>query len=28
MQRQIHWHYWPMSESQYRQALSEIEAEP
>jgi transketolase len=26
MERQIKWHYWPMSEDEYRQALTEIEA--
>ncbi len=25
MERQIKWHYWPMSESEYAQALSEIQ---
>lgn len=26
MQNQIKWHYWPMSEAEYQQALAEIEA--
>lgn len=26
MQRQIKWHYWPMSEAEYQQALAEVEA--
>lgn len=26
MERQIKWHYWPMSEAEYRQAMHEIEA--
>ena len=26
MERQIKWHYWPMSEGEYRQALAEIGA--
>ena len=25
MERQIKWHYWPMSDDEYRQALSELE---
>ncbi|MBI4863653.1 MAG: transketolase [Candidatus Riflebacteria bacterium] len=25
MERQIKWHYWPMSEAEYRQAISELE---
>jgi transketolase len=28
MERQIKWHYWPMSEDEYRQALAEVEASP
>jgi transketolase len=28
MQNQIKWHYWPMSEAEYRQALEEVEATP
>jgi hypothetical protein len=24
MERQIAWHYWPMSDDQYRQACEEI----
>lgn len=24
MERQVHWHYWPMSEEQYEQALREV----
>jgi transketolase len=28
MERQIKWHYWPMSDAEYRQALDEIEATP
>lgn len=28
MERQIKWHYWPMSDSEYRQALDEIDATP
>jgi transketolase len=28
MERQIKWHYWPMSEQEYRQALEEIGATP
>jgi transketolase len=24
MERQIQWHYWPMSEAQYHQALDEV----
>jgi transketolase len=24
MERQIHWHYWPMSDEQYEQALGEV----
>jgi transketolase len=27
MERQIKWHYWPMSDAEYRQALAEIGAE-
>ncbi len=26
MERQIKWHYWPMSEADYRQALAEVES--
>ena len=26
MQSQIKWHYWPMSEEQYRQAVEEVDA--
>ncbi|MGH9372167.1 MAG: transketolase [Vicinamibacterales bacterium] len=26
MERQIKWHYWPMSDDEYRQALSELES--
>jgi transketolase len=26
MEGRIHWHYWPMSDEEYRQALDEIEA--
>ncbi len=26
MERQIKWHYWPMSDSEYRQALAEVES--
>jgi transketolase len=26
MENQIKWHYWPMSDEEYRQALKEIEA--
>jgi hypothetical protein len=26
MERQIKWHYWPMSDDEYRQALDEIGA--
>jgi transketolase len=25
MERQIKWHYWPMTDEEYRQALKEIE---
>lgn len=28
MERQIKWHYWPMSDEEYRQALAEIESMP
>jgi len=28
MQNQIKWHYWPLSEPEFRQAMAEIEAEP
>jgi transketolase len=28
MEGQIKWHYWPMSDAEYRQALQEIEAAP
>jgi len=28
MERQIKWHYWPMSEDEYRQAMAEVEAGP
>ena len=28
MERQIKWHYWPMSDAEYRQALAEIERMP
>ncbi len=28
MERQIKWHYWPMSDIEYRQAIMEIEAAP
>jgi transketolase len=28
MENQIKWHYWPMSEEEYQQALNEIEAMP
>lgn len=28
MERQIKWHYWPMTEAEYRQALSDIERLP
>lgn len=28
MENQIKWHYWPMSEEEYQQALKEIEATP
>jgi transketolase len=28
MQGQIKWHYWPMSDAEYRQALKEVEAVP
>ncbi|HMQ34517.1 MAG TPA: transketolase [Chloroflexaceae bacterium] len=28
MERQIKWHYWPMNEQEYRQALAEIGASP
>ena len=24
MERQIKWHYWPMSDDEYRQAINEI----
>ena len=27
MERQIKWHYWPMSDDEYRQALAEIDGE-
>jgi transketolase len=26
MERQLKWHYWPMSETEYRQALDEVKA--
>jgi transketolase len=26
MERKIHWHYWPMSDEEYVQALAEVEA--
>ena len=25
MERQIKWHYWPMSDDEYRQALADVE---
>ena len=25
MQNRIKWHYWPMSEEQYRQAIEEVD---
>jgi len=25
MERQLKWHYWPMSDEEYRQALAEVE---
>ena len=28
MQNLIKWHYWPMSEEQYRQAIEEVDAAP
>ena len=28
MERQIKWHYWPMSDAEYRQALDEIDVTP
>ena len=28
MENQIKWHYWPMSEEEYQQALREVEAKP
>ena len=28
MESQIKWHYWPMSEAEYRQALEEVEVTP
>jgi transketolase len=28
MQGQIKWHYWPMSDAEYRQAMQEVEAMP
>jgi transketolase len=28
MEGQIKWHYWPMSDAEYRQAMQEIEAMP
>jgi transketolase len=28
MERQIKWHYWPMSDGEYRQAVQEVEAAP
>ena len=28
MERQIKWHYWPMSDAEYRQALEEIDGTP
>jgi transketolase len=28
MQGQIKWHYWPMSDAEYGQALREVEAMP
>ena len=28
MERQIKWHYWPMSDAEYRQALEEIDRTP
>jgi transketolase len=27
MERQIHWHYSPMSDGEYRRALAEVEEE-
>jgi hypothetical protein len=26
MESKIHWHYWPMSDEEYHQALAEVEA--
>ena len=26
MESQIHWHYWPMSDEEYRRALAEVSA--
>jgi len=28
MERQVKWHYWPMSDAEYRQAMAEVEAMP
>jgi transketolase len=28
MEGQIKWHYWPMSDTEYRQAVQEVEAMP
>ena len=28
MERQIKWHYWPMSDAEYRQAITEVEGMP
>lgn len=28
MEQQIEWHYWPMSDAQYEQALSELAGSP
>jgi transketolase len=28
MEGQIKWHYWPMSDAEYRQAVQEVEAMP
>ena len=28
MEGKIKWHYWPMSDAEYRQAVQEIEAKP
>jgi transketolase len=25
MERQIKWHYWPMSDDEYRQAIADVE---